>query len=306
MIQVLDLKQEFRTGFWLKKATVLENINFEIPKQSLFGLLGPNGAGKSTLIYAMIGLRRPTAGQILIDGIPSHEIKAKSKIGYLPERPYFHEHLTGAELLRYMGTLSGLSSFEIKKRTQIVLDQVQMTHARDLQLKKYSKGMLQRIGIAQAILHDPDFLVLDEPMSGLDPVGRKEIKDLLIQLHQQKKTILFSTHILSDAELLCDRVAILKKGKLIGAGPTVSFLKLDQSGYEIQVTLLTPDQKNWLNGQSEFELVHYQDHVQESAHVLLKTRSEQDPQKSLEKLLEKKIKVLAYNPLRGSLEDYFQ
>jgi ABC-2 type transport system ATP-binding protein len=305
MIKIENVAQEFRTGFWLKKAKVLQNISFDIPKHSLFGLLGPNGAGKSTLIYALIGLRRPTSGQILIDKIPSYEIKAKTKIGYLPERPYFHEHLTGGELLKYMGTLSGLSPTEIKSRTPIVLEQVQMSHARDLQLKKYSKGMLQRIGIAQAILHDPDFLVLDEPMSGLDPVGRKEIRDLLMQLHAQKKTILFSTHILSDAETLCDRIAIIKKGKLVGAGTIDSFLKMDKSGYEIQAFNLTSEQKLWLKAQREFDLGGGQTHSPESMTTLIKTIPDQDPQTALKKLLEQKIQVMSYNPIQGSLEALF-
>lgn len=202
----------------IRSVEVLHQVSFEIPRGSVFGFVGANGAGKTTLISLIAGIRRPTQGQVWLESkgkrFQAHEAAAKQKIGFLPERPYFPEHLTGEGLLRYLGTLSGLSGAHLSSRVDWALKRVSMEHARTLELRKYSKGMLQRVGIAQAILHEPEFLLLDEPMSGLDPTGRKEIRDLISHLHQEGHTIFFSSHVLEDVDTLCDRMVSMEKGRV--------------------------------------------------------------------------------------------
>jgi ABC-2 type transport system ATP-binding protein len=218
-----SVSQFFKVGFWLKKVKVLENISLRIPEKSIFGFLGANGAGKTTLIHLIVGLMKPTEGKIWIDGEDAYSIRAKKKLGYLPERPYFYEHLTGEGLLSYLGVLSGMKSKEIRARIPRLLSTVGIEQARKVELRTYSKGMLQRIGIAQALIHDPEFLILDEPMSGLDPLGRKEIRELILQLAAQGRTVFFSSHVISDVEATCDRVALIQKGKLVEEGPMDQF-----------------------------------------------------------------------------------
>lgn len=233
MLQIQGIHQAFRTGFWLKLAPILHDISFEIPTGSITGFLGPNGAGKTTLIHLIMGIKRPKSGRILLDGLPVESPEARLKMGYLPERPYFYEHLTGEQLLYFFGRLSGLSDGEIAARIPSALDRVGMAHARHKELKAYSKGMLQRIGIAQAILGDPQFIVLDEPMSGLDPFGRKEIRELIQDLGSEGRTIFFSSHIIPDVEAICDRVVLIQKGRLIGNGPIRELLGQQAKSIEI-------------------------------------------------------------------------
>lgn len=235
MIKISGVSHTYRVGFWLKRVQVLSNIHLEIGikgKGSVTGFLGANGAGKTTLIQLIMGLRNPTAGTIEVDGIPSREKEARAKIGYLPERPYFYEHLSSEGILKYFGSLSGLSSHEIEEKIPVVLERVGLTHARKLELKRFSKGMLQRIGIAQAILHDPSLLVLDEPMSGLDPLGRKEMRELIIDLASSGKTVFFSSHVIPDVESICDSVVLIQKGKIVGSG-RVSDLLMSKGQTEI-------------------------------------------------------------------------
>jgi ABC-2 type transport system ATP-binding protein len=229
--------QTFRNGFFMKSQPVLNDVSFGVPRQSVFGLLGANGAGKTTLIQLLTGLRKPTQGRVFIEGADAYLPAARRCIGYLPERPYFYQHLTGKKLLRLMGTLSGLESGSgkdaLESRMRSVLELVKMEHAADKELRHYSKGMLQRIGVAQAILHDPEILILDEPMSGLDPAGRREIRELIQTLSKQGKTVFFTTHLLEDVELLCDQIAILKKGKLVQEGLLRDLF--DAEGVEVEI-----------------------------------------------------------------------
>lgn len=224
LVEISGIHQSFRAGFWLKHVEVLKDVSFNIPKGSVFGFIGANGAGKTTLIHLMVGIRKPTSGRILIKGLDSTTPIARSVMGYLPERPYFHEFLTGKELLTYMGRLSGMSGNDINTRIPKVLELVGMKHAGDTELKSYSKGMLQRIGIAQALLHDPELLVFDEPMSGLDPRGRREMRELMQDLAKKGKTIFFSTHLVHDVELICSHLAVIDKGKIIRQGRIDGFM----------------------------------------------------------------------------------
>ncbi len=184
----------------------------------IFGFLGPNGAGKTTTLKMLMGLIFPSAGSARILGMEIDDPRMKAQIGFLPEQPYFYDYLTARELLEYFGHLSGVDSKQLSRKVSEVLQRVGLPDAAGVQLRKFSKGMLQRVGIAQAILHDPKVVFFDEPMSGLDPMGRREVRDLMVQLKHEGKTVFFSTDILSDAEALCDRVAIINKGELQGVG----------------------------------------------------------------------------------------
>jgi ABC-2 type transport system ATP-binding protein len=298
LLVVENVSQSFRTGFWMKRVEVLQGISLTVPEGSIFGFLGANGAGKTTLIHLITGLRKPTSGTVKIFGIDSSTMEGKSRLGYLPERPYFHDHLTGEGVLKYFGTLAGMSRAEIQKRMGEVLPLVGMEHARKVELKKYSKGMLQRIGIAQALMHNPQFLVLDEPMSGLDPLGRKEIRELITRLAGEGKTIFFSSHVIPDVEAICDQVALIQKGKMIGCGPIGELLsqgpiqtEIAFSGVEISNASEWPEFQNFRKiPDGTRAVVQSQDAVEES----------------LKKLLKAKARILWVNPIRPSLENIFE
>ncbi len=218
-IETLALHKTYLTGFWRKKSRVgLRPLTLSVPAGEVFGYLGPNGAGKTTTLKLLMGLIFPSGGSARLLGLDWRDPRAKTDIGYLPEQPYFYDYLTANELLDYYARLSGMEARERRRRIPAMLERVGLGDAGRLQLRKYSKGMLQRMGIAQAIIHDPKLVFLDEPMSGLDPVGRREVRDLIQGLKDEGKTVFFSTHILSDAEALCDRVAVLHQGELRGVG----------------------------------------------------------------------------------------
>src|SRR5580698_1078173 len=218
-IEIENLTKDYPFGFLhLKKKRSLEGLTMQVESGEVFGFLGPNGAGKSTTIKLLVGLIFPDAGTARILGKPTTDIEMHRDIGYLPEQPYFYDYLTAAELLDYFARFHDLTASDRHERVARMLRKVGLETAGKIQLRKYSKGMLQRVGLAQAILHDPQLVVLDEPMSGLDPVGRREVRDIILELKNAGKTILFSTHILSDAEMLCDRVGVIVGGKLQGVG----------------------------------------------------------------------------------------
>ncbi len=298
ILQVESVKQSFRTGFWMTHVEVLHGVSLEVPKGCIFGFLGANGAGKTTLIQLIVGLRQPTSGTVRIGGYDAVSPMAKAKIGYLPERPYFHDHLTGEALLKYFGTLSGMTSSQIQARTPKVLSEVGMSHARKLELRKYSKGMLQRIGIAQALLHDPEFLVLDEPMSGLDPMGRKEMRELILRLASEGRTIFFSSHVIPDVEAICEQVAVIQKGRLIGCGPIGKFLSDGPIQTEIAFTGLELSAAKKI---SELENIRA---IPEGG-VRGIVSSQKETTAVLKKLLAEEAKVLWVTPIRPSLEDLF-
>src|ERR1700719_420539 len=233
-IEIENLTKEYPFGFLhLKKKTSLEGLNMQVEAGEVFGFIGPNGAGKSTTIKLLMRLIFPTAGSARILGKPISDVEMHRDIGYLPEQPYFYDYLTAAELLDYFARFHDLTSADRKERVERMLKKVGLETARKIQLRKYSKGMLQRVGLAQAILHDPKVVILDEPMSGLDPVGRREVRDIILELKQAGKTVLFSTHILSDAEMLCDRVGVIVGGKLRGVGAPDEIVGMKAHGMEI-------------------------------------------------------------------------
>jgi ABC-2 type transport system ATP-binding protein len=233
-IETQNLTKEYPHGFLhLKRKTSLENLTMQVEDGEVFGFLGPNGAGKSTTIKLLMGIIFPTAGSAQILGKPVSDVSMHRDIGYLPEQPYFYDYLTAAEVLDYFARFHGFSATERRERVQKMLRKVGLETAGKIQLRKFSKGMLQRVGLAQAIVHDPKLLILDEPMSGLDPVGRREVRDIILELKNAGKTILFSTHILSDAETLCDRVGVIAGGKLRGVGAPGSIVGVKSLGMEI-------------------------------------------------------------------------
>ena len=226
------LSKIYRTGFWLnQKISSLQDFSLTIRKGETFGVLGPNGAGKTTLLKILLGIVQPTSGTGEILGYPLGDRAAKKSIGYLPENAYYYDYLTGWELLDFIGSLFGVEPSLRRQRITDLLDLVGLSQsvARKKQLRQYSKGMVQRIGVAQALINDPEVLFLDEPMSGLDPVGRYQVREIILTLKNQGKTVFFNSHILSDVELICDRIGILNKGELVAMGTLNELLGTEQS-----------------------------------------------------------------------------
>ena len=218
VIEVTDLRKTYRTPLRRKRVEAVRGVSFTVEPGEVFGFLGPNGAGKTTTIRILMGLIRPSAGEASILGDPIGAREARARLGFLPESPYFYEFLSVAELLDFTGRLFGMPRKARRRRADELIERVGLGHAREKRLGSYSKGMLQRAGIAQALVNDPDLCVFDEPMSGLDPVGRKEVRDIILDLRDRGKTVFFSSHILADVESVADRVAILARGKLVDVG----------------------------------------------------------------------------------------
>ena len=239
-IDVHDLRKTYRTPFRRKKVEALRGVTFSVERGHIFGFVGPNGAGKTTTIRTLMGLVRPTGGRATLLGHALGSSAARQKIGFLPESPYFYDYLDVGELCDLAGRLFGLPSAVRKQRADALIERVGLTQARGQSLKKFSKGMLQRAGLAQALMNDPELVVLDEPMSGLDPIGRKEVRDLILELRDQGKTVFFSTHILPDVEAITDRVAIIARGQLLLHGTPAELVSRSLQGVEVTVKLAPP------------------------------------------------------------------
>ncbi|MFZ5890449.1 MAG: ATP-binding cassette domain-containing protein [Myxococcota bacterium] len=225
LISVDQLRKEFRQGFFMRRVVAVKRVSFEVERGDIFGFLGPNGAGKTTTIKMLTGLIRPSAGSARLFGEQIPSARARARLGFLPESPYIYPYLTPLEFVELSGRLSGLGGRVVRQRARQVLDQVGIGYAADRRVGKLSKGMLQRTGLAAALVADPELLILDEPMSGLDPVGRKEVRDLIHDERKKGRTIFFSTHILNDVEMLCDRVTILRRGEVVVSGRLNDLLK---------------------------------------------------------------------------------
>ncbi len=232
-LRIENLYRSFKIHFWEKKKEVLKGISLEIYRGEVFGFLGPNGAGKTTTIKIITGLLKPDKGKVEVFGHPQNSLEAKRRIGFLPESPYFYEHLSGYEFLKIHSMLS--SELTNKKGLMELLAKVGLKSAAHLPLRKYSRGMLQRIGIAQVLVSNPDLLVLDEPLTGLDPIGRKEIKDLILEEKKKGKTVFFSSHILPDAEVVCDRIGIIIEGRIMKVGTLDELLKKETKTDEVSL-----------------------------------------------------------------------
>jgi ABC-2 type transport system ATP-binding protein len=233
-IRTRDLSKDYFVGFWRPRPyRALDRLSIEVAPGDVFGFLGPNGAGKTTTMKLLMQLVFPTSGEAEILGRPLGDVAVRRRIGYLPENPYFYDHLTAEELLDYYGRLFGQPPADRRRRVSATLDRLGIAAERRLPLRKFSKGMLQRVGLAQALLNDPDVLFLDEPMSGLDPLGRRDVRALILELRDQGRTVFFSSHILSDAEALCSRVAIVAKGRLAAAGTLTELREFAVHGWEL-------------------------------------------------------------------------
>jgi ABC-2 type transport system ATP-binding protein len=298
IVRVCGLVKDFRPGLGLRRKRVLHGISFGVREGEIFGFVGPNGAGKTTTLKILMGLIRPTGGRATILGHDVRETAFRRHVGFLPENPYFYEYLTGREILDFYARLSGLPRALRADRLAALLEQVGLSHAADARLRTYSKGMLQRVGIAQALVHDPDVVFLDEPMSGLDPIGRKEIRDLILRLRSEGKTVFMNTHILSDVELVCDRVAIIARGRIVHEGEIDAFLGSDERETDIVFGRLAVDLATALEERFGAQLRPVGDRVE------VRVR-EKDVDAVLQTALESKASVVSITPQRVSLESVF-
>ncbi|HYT19556.1 MAG: ABC transporter [Acidobacteria bacterium] len=295
-IEILGLEKTYMVGFWRKRPKrALQPLHLTVEDGEIFGFLGPNGAGKTTTLKMLMGLVSPTAGTARILGKDWTDPEVKAQIGFLPEQPYFYDYLTAHELLDYYGQLSGVPAKDRKNRVEEVLQRVGLTDIKGIQLRKFSKGMLQRAGIAQAILHSPKLVFLDEPMSGLDPLGRRDVRDLILQLQQEGKTVFFSTHILSDAEALCDRVAIINKGELRGVGAVEELTKSVQGKVEVV----------WQGTQVPASMKALSAEFHVTGETVRTVISENQQDAAIDVLRRERLRLISIIPLRTSLESYF-
>jgi ABC-2 type transport system ATP-binding protein len=296
-IETEGLEKTYRVGFWRAKPKgALRPLTFSVGEGEVFGYLGPNGAGKTTTLKLLMGLAEPSGGRFQILGGDISDPAVRAQIGFLPEQPYFYDYLTPLELLNYFAALSEIPAKDRKRRIDATLKRVGLYEdAWATQLRKFSKGMLQRVGLAQAILHEPKLVILDEPMSGLDPMGRREVRDLIEELHHEGRTIFFSTHILSDAEALCDRVAVLNRGELKGVGVVADLIGSVKGNVEIM----------WHGAQAvpAIRAKGFEVHViGETARAVV---PEPEVDRIIDMLRTHHGRLVAVTPMRTTLEDYF-
>ncbi|HEU4891851.1 MAG TPA: ABC transporter ATP-binding protein [Vicinamibacterales bacterium] len=300
-ISIDGLTKDYQVGFWRKRPyRALDGLSLEVQPGEIFGFLGPNGAGKTTTLKLLMQLIFPTSGRAEILGRPVGDVGARQRIGYLPENPYFYDYLTAEELLQYFANLFGYSRSEARTRAARLLDRVGIgAERRRQQLRKYSKGMIQRVGIAQTLLNDPEVIFLDEPMSGLDPLGRRQVRSLILELRDQGRTVFFSSHILSDAEALCSRVAVVAGGRLAATGRLSDMLAFEIRGWELVIADLRPEVLARITGQlqktTEISPQRY----------ALELPLQVPPERMLADLTATGARLVSLNPIRDTLEDFF-
>ncbi|MBC7361955.1 MAG: ABC transporter ATP-binding protein [Candidatus Aminicenantes bacterium] len=294
-LELEKVYKSYKLGFIPKKKQVLKGVSFYVNEGEIFGYLGPNGAGKTTTIKCILNLIFPDAGRITIFGEDSLKPKARQRVGFLPENPYFYDYLTGREFLAFYADLLGIHGRVKEEKIRYLLKLVGMERAADLQLRKYSRGMLQRIGLAQALLNDPVLVVLDEPMGGLDPIGRKEFRDIIVNLKKEGKTVFLSSHILQDIEMICDRVAIILAGEIINQGYLGDLISEKVLYTEITIA-----------GIPAAEFNHLGESVSTSGdRVLLKVYEERNIDQVINLVQQKKGKIVSLVPRTETLEDIF-
>ena len=298
IVRVDDLVKDVRPGFGLRKKRILDGISFRVREREIFGFIGPNGAGKTTTLKVLMGLIRATSGAASILGHDVSEITFRRQIGFLPEQPYFYDYLTGREILRFYAKLSGVSEEHRERRVAELLELVGLSASGKLRLRSYSKGMLQRIGVAQALVHDPQVVFLDEPMSGLDPVGRKEVRDIILRLRAEGKTVFMSTHILSDVEMVCDRVAIIVNGRIRYEGAIDAFLDAGEPEADLVFANLSADAATRLEDRFGAQMRGHGDRIELRI-------AEKDSSAALRLALDAGAEVISATPHRVSLESIF-
>jgi ABC-2 type transport system ATP-binding protein len=294
-LEIEGLCKSFPSHLSLKRTQVLFDVTLAVEPGEVFGLLGANGAGKTTTIKTVVGLLRPDRGSVRLFGLPIQDVRSRERLGYLPENPYFYDYLTGEEVLDFYARLYGIPAGERRGRMQALLRRVGLDGRADLPLRKFSKGMVQRLGLAQALLNDPQLVVLDEPMSGLDPIGRREVRDIILDLRRNGKTVVFSSHILQDAELVCDRVAILRQGHLKACGRLETLVSGRPRFWEATLSGLAPGDLG----------VPHERVWQRGAETLVRLREAGHVDALFDEVRRKGGRVLALVPQRETLEDVF-
>jgi ABC-2 type transport system ATP-binding protein len=286
----------FRTS-WGRRVLALTRVSLEVRRGEIYGLLGPNGAGKSTTLKILLGFMKPSSGTGSVLDRPLGSVESRRRTGFLPENPYFYDYLTATEFLEACAALSEVPAAGRKARIAGLLERVGLDPGSRLRLRKYSKGMLQRVGLAQAILHDPELLILDEPMSGLDPSGRREVRDLILEQRREGKTVLFSSHVLPDVEALCERVGILVRGELRQSGRVTELIERVHAGFEVEVRDLSgPLRNHWMEAGI----------LRESGDRHIVTASNRDElEERIRQILGARATLFSVKPLQGSLEDVF-
>jgi len=299
-ILIEELTKDYAIGFWRRRPyRALDRLTLDIEPGEVFGFLGPNGAGKTTTLKLLMQLIYPTSVRAEILGRPVGDLASRQRIGYLPENPSFYDYLTAEELLGYFGQLFGYHAADRRKRVAALLDRVGIGAERRLQLRKFSKGMIQRVGIAQALLNDPEVVFLDEPMSGLDPLGRRDVRSLILELRDQGRTVFFSSHILADAEALCRRVAVVAGGRLAASGTLTDILAFQVHGWELVMSSVSPE-----------VLARVTPSVRRATEIspgryAMELSLEQAPDRILADLSAAGAALVSLNPMRDTLEDFF-
>ena len=292
------LSKTYRVGFFARRVRAVEDLSFEVRAGEIFGLLGPNGAGKTTTLKMLLGFVKPTSGHAFIAGRRAGTVASRQQLGYLPENPALYEFLRGDEYLIFAGRLCGLSRADARKRTAELLERVGLAGRADRPIRKFSKGMVQRLALAQALVGDPRIAILDEPMSGLDPIGRKDVRDLILQLRDEGRTVLFSTHILSDVEAICDRVGILVEGRLTDCGALADLVAPGARAVELVVENASPDLVARL--QQDGTRVLQRDRA-----TVLTFRDEGRARAALSAAVSSGATIVSLTPHRRSLEELF-
>jgi ABC-2 type transport system ATP-binding protein len=299
-IETEELTKDYYIGFWRPKPyRALDRLTMTVEEGEVFGFLGPNGAGKSTTLKLLMGLIFPTSGSARILGKPVADLEMRRRIGFLPENPYFYDYLTAEELLTYYAGLSGLQGPGRARRVAAALDDVEIGAERRMRLRSYSKGMIQRVGVAQALVAEPDVVFFDEPMSGLDPLGRRDLRQLMLRLRDRGCTVFFSSHILSDAEALCSRVGIVAQGRLVAHGRLSEMVAFELRGWELVVSelpdVLKPELQRRLVSITQLSQGRY----------TLELPATESPEQLVQQLATHGVHVVSLNPIRTTLEDYF-
>ncbi len=294
-LEILKLNKSFTSNFMVKKFHILNDITLSAEKGEIYGFLGPNGAGKTTTIKCILGLIFPDSGQISIDGQKAPSRTTRNKLGYLPEHPYFYDYLTPMELLSFTGRLFNIPKKQLDEKSRQLLLRVGLKGKEDIKLRKFSKGMVQRLGMAQALVHDPDLLILDEPFSGLDPIGRKEIRDIIIALKEAGKTIFFSSHILQDMEMIVDKVGIIRDGRVKKEGKLSELIFSSVQHYEIAFTV--PDESTLAEAEFSFT-------IRDRSHMAT-AKNGDESNRIIAAVQRAGGKISAVTPVTMTLEDIF-
>lgn len=297
-LEVQNVSKKFKADFWKKSVTVLDNVSFSVPENSICGLIGPNGAGKTTSIKVILGFIYQNAGTIKIFGKDARDQNTHQQVGYLPEQAYYYDYLKPVEFLDFYAKLFGIPKNIREERIESLISLVGLKGKEDVKLRSFSKGMLQRIGIAQALVNDPKLVIFDEPMSGLDPIGRKDVRDIILKLKESGKTVLFSTHILPDVETLCDHIVMIVRGKLTAAGPVDQIIHPDIQSFDVVIN--KKDSLNIPQAWNQFTQIR---HFEESTAIRFKKTDDINQKNILSWIQDNQLSMVSFIPHKETLED---